>query len=66
MQTGQDFSDIIYERSNINILYLEILLKSFLVKNRLDLSNIACDEDSDTVMFGKLNHILKQRHIGAA
>jgi len=62
----QDFSDIIYERSNINILYLEILLKSFLVKNRLDLSNVACDEDSDTAIFGKLDHILKQRHIGAA
>lgn len=62
----QDFSDIIYERSEINIVYLEVLLKAFLIRNRLDMTNEIISKNDYPVMFGNIDKILKQRHIGAA
>lgn len=58
------FSEKVYQEIQVNILHLEVVLKSFLVTNEQDY-NIPVVKDQNNVMFGSLPTIIPRRSLGA-
>ena len=53
----EDFIDILYDKSGIDILFVEIVLRCFLMKEN-NMVGIPLVTDLDNVHFGKMSHIL--------
>lgn len=60
-----EFTNIIYERSKVNLIYPELILKTYLIENEIDF-RITNTENKDTVNFGFIKDINKYRSLGAA
>ena len=56
-------SDLVYAKCKINIVHLEVLLKSYMITSPTDY-NIPSVTDPDNVMFGTNEGILSKHHIG--
>lgn len=56
-------SELVYSKCKINIVHLEVILKSALITSKTD-PNIPVVTDPNNVMFGTIEHILSRRHVG--
>lgn len=57
------FSDIVFSKCSVNIIHLEVLLKSYLITGDGDYS-IPVVEDANNVRFGTMKTILDNRFVG--
>lgn len=57
------FSDIVYSKCSVNIVHLEVLLKSYLITSDTDYT-IPIVEDANNVKFGSMQSILSYRFVG--
>jgi len=58
------FSQLVFSEVNVNLLHLEIVLKSYLITSEQDY-NIPVVTDINNVKFGTLSSILPRRSLGA-
>ncbi len=59
----KDFSNLMYTKVGVNIMYLEIMLKSSLITHSTDF-RIPIVQDIEDVQFGKLHAVIPGRSIG--
>ena len=60
----RDFSNIVYEKLNTNLLHLEVIIRSSMITSANDY-RIPQVSDIHNVQFGTLNALMRQRSIGA-
>ena len=57
-----EFSKVVYNKVNVNIIHLEMVLKAYLTTSETD-ARIPVVEDPDNVRFGSIDSILSNRHV---
>lgn len=61
----RDFSNGIYKKLNPNIVHIEIMLRSAMIRSQIDYG-LPLVTDVDDVIFGKLDNVILSRSIGPA
>lgn len=59
----QTFADLTYSKVKVNLVHVEILLKSYMVSGTHDFA-VPCVQDQNNVMFQNSATILSHRHVG--